>query len=66
MLTKTTLDAQTTVELPAREMLAFFNFNFIGANQAAGNSNTQLNLVGLFQVNASSQNAGNAIVVGQS
>lgn len=61
-MTKTLLDAQTTVELPTREMLGF-NFAAVFASQQAGNSNTQLNLVGLLQVNAAEQDAGNAIVV---
>jgi hypothetical protein len=63
-MTKTLLDAQMTVELPAREMMGW-NFSAIFANQQAGNSNTQLNVVGLFQLNASEQSAGNAIVVVQ-
>lgn len=66
MLAKTLLDAQTTVELPAREMLGVFNWAIVGANQGAGNSNTQLNLVGLFQLNASGQANANTIAVGQS
>jgi hypothetical protein len=64
-MTKTLLDAQTTVELPAREMLAFFNWSVIGANQQAGNQSTQLNLLGLFQANGSAQGNANTIVVVQ-
>ncbi len=64
-MTKSLLDAQTTLELPAREMLAFFNWNVIGANQQAGNQNQQLNLVGLFQLNGSAQGNANTIVVVQ-
>jgi hypothetical protein len=63
-MTKTLLDAQTTVELPTREMLGF-NFAAVFANQQSANQNTQLNLVGLFQLNAASQESGNAIVVAQ-
>ncbi len=65
MLTKTTLDAQTTVELPAREMLAFFNFNLINATQLAGNQSTQVNMLGIGQANVSGQSNTNGIVVGQ-
>jgi hypothetical protein len=69
MITKTVLDAQTTIELPAREML-FFNWNtaFVGANQQAANSSTQLNVIGALQLNASGQTnvQGQAVAVSQS
>ncbi len=64
-MTKTLLDAQTTLELPAREMLAFFNFNAIFANQQAVNQNGQLNVLGAFQANGSAQGNANTIVVVQ-
>lgn len=66
MLSKTLLETQTTVELPAREMLAFFNFAAILANQQAANQSTQLNLIGALQANVSGQANANTIVVGQS
>ena len=40
MLKKDVLDAQVAVELPAREMLAFFNLSNVGVYQ--GNFNAQL------------------------
>jgi hypothetical protein len=64
-MSKTLLDAQTTVELPAREMLAFFNFSTIFANQQAANVNTQANVLGAFQLNGSAQGNANTIVVVQ-
>jgi hypothetical protein len=56
MLTHDVLESQTTLELPAREML-FFNTNWaaVFANQQAYNSSTQINAVGIGQANASSQ-----------
>jgi hypothetical protein len=65
MLSKSLLDAQTTVELPAREMLGVFNFAIIGANQQAGNLNTQVNAVGALQLNLVGQSNTNAILVAQ-
>jgi hypothetical protein len=65
MLSKTVLETQTVVELPAREMLAWSNVAVVGATQLAGNGNTQLNLLGLFQLNAASQSNANVILVGQ-
>jgi hypothetical protein len=61
MLTKTVLDAQTTIELPAREML-FFNWNtaYVGANQQAANNSAQLNVIGALQLNLSGQANGQA------
>jgi hypothetical protein len=65
MLTKDVLDTQTAIELPAREMLAFWNFNLIFANQQAVNYNTQVNAGGAGQVNYSTQSATNLIWVNQ-
>ena len=65
-MNKTVLETQTVVELPAREMLAFLNWNLIVANQGAANSNTQLNVLGIGQANLSAQSNTNGIVVNQS
>jgi len=45
MLTKDLLDAQTAVELPAREMLAFFNWANVYTQQT--NASAQLGLVNI-------------------
>jgi hypothetical protein len=66
MITKTVLDAQTTIELPAREMLAFLNWAVIGTNQQAQNNSTQLNVIGAFQLNASGQSNAQGVLVSQS
>lgn len=58
MLSKEVLEAQETVELPAREMMDF-NVSLIGALQ--GNASLQLSAV--YSANLSSQ--GNVIAVGQ-
>ncbi len=66
MLTKDVLDSQVTVELPARELMAVFNFNLIFANQQAANYSTQVNALGIGQANVSEQVNVNAIEVYQS
>jgi hypothetical protein len=56
MLNHDVLESQTTLELPAREMM-FFNINFanVYANQTAYNGSTQINALGIGQANLSSQ-----------
>jgi hypothetical protein len=65
MLTHDVLETQMTLELPAREMLAFFNFSWIVANQQAANYNTQVNAGGIGQANFSTQSNANTIFVYQ-
>jgi len=60
MLKKDVLDAQVAVELPAREMLAFFNFSNVGVYQ--GNFNAQL---GLLNINAGQINSAGVLVIQQ-
>jgi hypothetical protein len=55
MLTKDVLDAQTTLELPAREMMAWYSFDVAKVSVTQTNLNVQggfLNL-NLGQLNAS-------------
>ncbi len=54
MLTKDLLDAQTTVELPAREMLGVFNFANVYTQQSNVSGQLGLLNISLGQANASS------------
>ena len=60
MLTKDLLDAQTAVELPAREMLAFFNW----ANVTTVQNNVNLQ-AGLLNINGGQLNQ-STVIIGQS
>jgi hypothetical protein len=58
MLTKDVLEAQTTVELPAREMLAFFNF----ANVYTGQTNASAQL-GLLNISVGQANSSGVAII---
>jgi hypothetical protein len=58
MLKKDVLDAQVAVELPAREMLAFFNFSNVGVYQ--GNFSAQ---AGLLNISAGQINSAGVLVI---
>jgi hypothetical protein len=60
MLTHDTLDTQAVIELPAREMLAFFNWANVVTQQA--NYNLQ---VGAVNVNGGQLNQ-SLVIIGQS
>jgi hypothetical protein len=53
MLTHEILEAQAVVELPAREMLAIFSFDYASVRVTQTNANFQ---IGAVNVNAGQQN----------
>jgi hypothetical protein len=53
MLTHEILEAQAVVELPAREMLAIFSFDYASVRVSQTNANFQ---IGAVNVNAGQQN----------
>lgn len=61
MLTKDVLDAQTTLELPAREMMAWYSFNVAKVSVTQTNFNVQ---GGLLNLQLGQQNNA-AVVIGQ-